>query len=430
MVVPINLKDEDDDDNDIPETYQQKEKNHAALEDIRNSYSLSLPMNRNGSGTGWNPDRSPMYKYHLYTHKWLFMAHGDVFMRFNKQDIASAGKRGSEQWDVTDWLAISGHRKSGLDGLFHFNAAFSTDILFASGNGLGQLFQTADRWNGYAMGDRKLPNNVLSELSVSYAYSFADNGDLFIYGGYPAEPALGPVSCLKRPSTAFIPDAPLGHSLTDATNISMGVATMGLRIHRFKLEGSSFTGRLPDRNNYDFNLPFFNSYSGRLSYNPSAHWAIQVSRGFICSPDITHPSINVNRTTASATYVAAMGPRKYWAYTLLWGQNEIAGHIPSSTALLEGTYRRKKLVAYGRYEWVQKTGEELYLSTGMFNSSAQFNIHAITAGGSYDLLGLKYCMIAAGAQLTAHLTDASLNRVYGQYPIAGQIYLHILPMLQ
>ena len=27
------------------------------------SFSRSLPMNRNGSGTGWNPDQSPMYMW-------------------------------------------------------------------------------------------------------------------------------------------------------------------------------------------------------------------------------------------------------------------------------------------------------------------------------------------------------------------------------
>ena len=28
---------------------------------MSHSFSLSLPMNRNGSGTGWLPDTSPMY---------------------------------------------------------------------------------------------------------------------------------------------------------------------------------------------------------------------------------------------------------------------------------------------------------------------------------------------------------------------------------
>lgn len=80
------------------------------------------------------------------------------------------------------------------------------------------------------------------------------------------------------------------------------MATLGVRYGDFKLEGSSFTGREPDENRYNFNEPLFDSWSGRLSYNPSEKWAVQVSHGFIKSPEVSHPGENVNRTTASATY--------------------------------------------------------------------------------------------------------------------------------
>jgi hypothetical protein len=38
---------------------------------MSHSYSLSLPMNRNGSGTGWLPDESPMNGYMLHSNKWM-----------------------------------------------------------------------------------------------------------------------------------------------------------------------------------------------------------------------------------------------------------------------------------------------------------------------------------------------------------------------
>jgi hypothetical protein len=44
-------------------------------------YSLNLPMNRNGSGTGWLPDASPMYGYMFHTSKWMYMLHGNLFLR-------------------------------------------------------------------------------------------------------------------------------------------------------------------------------------------------------------------------------------------------------------------------------------------------------------------------------------------------------------
>src|SRR5205085_1675617 len=38
---------------------------------MSHAYSLNLPMNRNGSGTGWLPDASPMYGYMFHTPKWM-----------------------------------------------------------------------------------------------------------------------------------------------------------------------------------------------------------------------------------------------------------------------------------------------------------------------------------------------------------------------
>ncbi|CAN5630953.1 hypothetical protein BH23BAC1_BH23BAC1_42370 [soil metagenome] len=44
------------------------------------SFSLNLPMNRNGSGTGWLPDASPMYGYMMHTDNWMYMIHrSDLF---------------------------------------------------------------------------------------------------------------------------------------------------------------------------------------------------------------------------------------------------------------------------------------------------------------------------------------------------------------
>jgi hypothetical protein len=44
-------------------------------------YSRNLPMNRNGSGTGWLPDASPMYGYMFHTSRSMYMLHGNFFLR-------------------------------------------------------------------------------------------------------------------------------------------------------------------------------------------------------------------------------------------------------------------------------------------------------------------------------------------------------------
>jgi hypothetical protein len=50
------------------------------------SFSRNLPMNRNGSGTGWNPDASPMYMWMKSTEKQIDVSR-NLFLRYTNQDI-------------------------------------------------------------------------------------------------------------------------------------------------------------------------------------------------------------------------------------------------------------------------------------------------------------------------------------------------------
>jgi Ni/Co efflux regulator RcnB len=40
---------------------------------MTSQFSLDLPMNRDGSGTSWVPDETPMYMYMIHGKKWMHM---------------------------------------------------------------------------------------------------------------------------------------------------------------------------------------------------------------------------------------------------------------------------------------------------------------------------------------------------------------------
>ncbi|MCH5597450.1 hypothetical protein [Niabella ginsengisoli] len=411
---------------EMPSMDTTKQHDHHEMQ-MSHAFSRNLPMTRNGSGTSWLPDNSPMYAYMFHSKKWMYMIHGNVFLRYNKQDLFNKGERGGQKFDAPNMVMLMGQRQVGKKGLFHFNSMFSLDPLTVGEAGYPLLFQTGETYKGQPLIDKQHPHDLISELSVSYAHAINKKSDVFLYLAYPGEPALGPAAFVHRPSGFFNPDAPLSHHWVDATHITFGVATLGYRYGNWKIEGSSFTGREPNENRYNFDKPRFDSWSGRLSFNPSPKWALQASHGFIKQPEILHLNEDVHRTTASAIYSLQNKNESYTNVTALWGLNKTKGHTGENAILVEGAHSFKKTTIYGRYEWVQKSSEELGLDEDVFDHNALFPVHALTTGTSYDLFKTGNTRIAVGGQLSIYVPDQKLAPLYGKSPIAGQIYLRIYP---
>lgn len=396
---------------------------------MSHSFSPNLPMNRNGSGTAWLPDASPMYGIMVHSKKWMYMFHGNVAPRYTKQDLGDKGSRGNDAFDAPNWFMAMGQRKVGQKGLFHFNAMLSLDRITEGGDGYPLLFQTGESWQGEPLVDRQHPHDLFSELSVAYTHTFSKKTDLTFYLGYPGEPALGSVAFMHRPSALANPDAPISHHWNDGTHITFGVATLGLRIDQVKLEASSFTGREPDEDRYDFDKPRFDSYSGRISYNPSKNWALQVSHGYVKSPELLHAGENVNRTIGSVIYSLPLGEEKSLNATALWGLNKTKDHDGENAALLEVSFRWPKVSLYTRYEWVQKSVEELDLDETEYGEETLFPVNALTMGFNYDLFNIGKLRLAAGGQLTGYHTAGTLNDLYGKNPVSGQVFFRLYPSL-
>lgn len=388
--------------------------------------SRNLPMNRNGSGTGWNPDNAPMYMYMNHAGPWMFMVHGNVYVRYNHQDITGKGSRGADGWDAPSMIMGMAQQNIGRKGILHASLMMSADALITGQRGYPLLFQSGETAHGVPLVDRQHPHDLVSELSLSYAHSFSDKLDAYVYLGYPGEPALGAPAFMHRASGADMPDAPISHHWIDATHITFGVATAGVRYGKFKLEGSSFTGREPGENRYNFDQPRFDSRSARLWFNPSPALSMQVSHGFLKSPEAVHPD-NVHRTTASVSYSRKWRGERFFNATALWGMNK-KDHHAEHAALAEASLRRERLVVYGRYEWVQKSAEELQLVSAGGHEST-YNVNLLALGAGYDLLHNTPVRVSLGAQASVYKAPAALDGVYGKMPLSAQVYLRFYPRL-
>jgi hypothetical protein len=224
------------------------------------------------------------------------------------------------------------------------------------------------------------------------------------------------------------PDAPIGHHWQDSTHITFGVATAGLVWRNIKVEGSIFTGREPDENRYDFDQPRFDSYSGRLSWNPTKNLALQVSHGYIKSPEAVDPKTNIHRTTASAIYNLPLGRDTNWSNTFVWGQNNATEEGKTQSFLIESNYQRGRDTVYFRWERVQKSGHELVLKP--FDESEIFPVSGYSLGYVRDLSHGNGIDVGLGTQFTINDRPDTLDRYYGaDLGYAFQFFLRIRPSL-
>ena len=397
------------------------------------SFTLpNLPMQRDGSGTAWLPDTSPMYGAHTNRGDWGLMLHGAAFLRYTTQDVFDSGSRGDQKLDAPNWIMGMAKRSIGRHGQLALRSMVSLEPL-TIGSGYPLLFQTGETYEGEPLIDRQHPHDLFTELSVTYGHAIGEQAGFFAYLGWPGQPALGPVVFMHRPSARHNPDAPLGHHWQDATHITFGTATLGLRYGPVMIDGSLFTGREPNEDRYGLDKPRFDSYSLRLSSNPTDNLAIQVSRGFLKSPEAHEPDADQIRTTASAIYHRPLAGG-LWTNTLLWGRNEPSGddddhghgHGTQNAFLAESDVQFGKQALYARAEWLEKSAGELGLES---HETRTFSIGALTLGTAREVLSTGPLAWMVGAQGIVYRVPEALRPAYGNQPFSLEIYLRVSPRL-
>jgi hypothetical protein len=391
---------------------------------MQSSVNIADPMSRESSGTSWLPDSTPMYGRMFMFGEDMLMLHGAIFPRYTNVST----RRGDDRIDAANWIMGMYSHPLGQNAQIGSRLMMSLDPLTEGGRGYPLLFQTGESWHDQPLHDRQHPHDLFDELSISYSQKFDANLSAYLYFGYPGEPALGPPAFMHRLSAMDNPDAPIAHHWQDSTHITFGVATAGLVWRTVKIEGSVFTGREPDENRYDFDRPRFDSYSGRISWNPTQNLALQVSHGYIKSPEALEPDLKLHRTTASLIYNQPLGPDRNWSNTFVWGQNDATGEGKTQSFLIESNYQRGRDTIYARWERVQKSGHELVLDPA--DESRIFPVSGYTIGYVRDLSHGNGIDIGLGTQFTINDRPDRLDRYYGDdLGYAFQFFLRIRPSL-
>ncbi len=389
---------------------------------MNSSINIAEPMSRESSGTSWVPDSTPMYGRMFMFGDDMLMLHGGIFPRYT--NIST--NRGDDRIDAPNWIMGMYSHPFSESAQIGFRGMMSLDLLTEQGRGYPLLFQSGETWHDQPLHDRQHPHDLFDELSVTYSQKFTQDFSSYLYFGYPGEPALGPPTFMHRLSAMDNPDAPIGHHWQDSSHITFGVATLGAVWRTLKLEGSVFTGREPDEERYDFDRPRFDSASVRLSWNPTPDLALQVSHGYLHSPEALDPSANRHRTTASAIYNRRLSQDANWANSFVWGQNDTTREGRTQSFLLESNLQWNRETVYGRFEYVEKSGHELVL-TGS-DLERIFGVQSWSIGCVHDFAHGRGLDVGLGGQFTLYVKPESLDRYYGDGPGYGfQVFMRIRP---
>lgn len=406
---------------------------HGQMGEMHSTVNIGDPMNRESSGTAWVPDSSPMYAWmKMYKDDSTLMLMGTAFTRYTRigsdRDASVEGKGSRQRFDAPTMFMAMYSRPINEKSQVGLRAMFSLDAAIQRGYGYPLLYQTGESFRGEPLHDRQHPHDLFSELSASYSYKFNENNSFYFYAGYPGEPALGPPVYIHRVSAMNNPDAPLGHHWQDSTHITFGVLTAGYSFGKFKIEASAFKGQEPDENRWNFDSPKLDSYSGRLSWNPTQSWAFQISHGYLNRPEPLEPELRIlRRTTASAIYNKKFSEIRNWASTFVWGQNYGNGERTNSF-LFESNYDFHKNAIFGRMEQVQKSGHELVLDP--VDEENIYWVRSYSIGYLRDLTQGKGIDVGLGTQFTLNRNPSSLIRYYGGTTHGGwQVFLRFRPSM-
>jgi hypothetical protein len=375
-------------------------------------------MTREASGTSWQPDATPMDGIHDMSGDWMAMWHGSVNAVYDHQ----GGPRGDNKAFAASMLMGMGQREFG-GGTLGVRAMVSLDPLMGK-SGYPLLFQTGESADGKTpLVDRQHPHDLLMELSASYSRYLGNGRSAFVYVGLPGEPALGPTAFMHRFSGMDNPEAPLTHHWLDSTHITFGVVTAGYVWRNVKLEGSVFNGREPDQSRWNVEVRGLDSYSGRLTWNPTPAWSLQVSHGYLASPEALEPDTALRRTTASASYQHNVGPYEGQT-TLAWGRNRKEPGGSTNGYLLESALRvQANTTVFGRVERVQNDEllHDVHDGEGMHGQAA--NVGKLSVGAVHDFAQLGKVKFGAGALVSRYWKAAALDPVYGANPSSWMVFL-------
>ena len=365
------------------------------------------PMNREASGTAWQPDMSEHSGVQVMAGDWMLMGHAVLNGVYSRQE----GPRGGDKTFASGMVMGMAKRDFVNGNALQLRAMLSPDPLMGK-SGYPLHLASGETADGVTpLVDRQHPHDLFMELSASYSLRLSDQDGLFLYAGLPGEPAFGPPAFMHRMSIMDSPEAPISHHWLDSTHITFGVVTAGFVHHNMKIEASRFHGREPDEHRYDIETGPLDSTAVRMSWNPAPQLSLQASWAYLKSPEQLEPDANQTRWSASAIYTKRIAAEGLWSTTLAWGRRT-SGHEDLDAWVLESAVKLKDWTVFGRAERTENN--ELVSVAG--HHGPTYKVGKLSLGAVRDFRVADHVKFGIGGLYAFNFVPSALEGPYDGDP--------------
>jgi hypothetical protein len=425
------------------------------------------------SGTSQAPAAAPMNMIHERFKGWSLMVQGQAFALYTNQ----TGARGRDKFFAPNWFMPMAARRVGR-GVLTFRSMLSFEPATITNRRYPLLLQTGETAYGIPVINGQHPHDFFMELGASYHLPLGERTAINIYGGPRGEPALGPTAFPHRVSSSENPIAVLAHHYQDSTHIATNVLTAGVTHGPVTLEASGFHGREPDEHRWGIEGGAIDSFSARLTVNPTSRWSSQFSIGRVNNRENLHPLRDTFRLSASVTYVRPLAGG-HWASSLIWGRSHdlaytqpptspdsivlplkdavplkssartsvvlppppiVPQHFVSVPTRVPGqiynSYIAESTAKIANRHWVWGRIENTDKDSLLLFEEEPFallveerrlaRVQAYTAGYGWELPRIsRWFTQSVGGQVTAFGLPAALAAIYGERPVGMQVFLRV-----
>jgi hypothetical protein len=251
--------------------------------------------------------------------------------------------------------------------------------------------------------------------TASYRRPLIQHSSVFGYIELPGEPALA-TSLNTHPLLSM-------ENQTDGLEPASAV-TLGYMWRNLKFEGSTFHSRPPEDKHFVIGSSRpFGVTSGRLSFNLSPNWALQISRGQRSSPDQLDPNDEIRRTTLSAIHNYSFD-RNNWQTTVAIGRSAKMNTGMTNAYLLESVLKLANIHTYfGRFE--HTSNDELFNDSDTLHGQS-FNANKFTLGYVYEVAATGPVKFSIGALASKSFIPQDQFALFGHDPASYKIFMRVV----